>query len=129
MSKVLDDLKYTKEHEWVKVKDDGNVIVGITDYAQSALGDVVFVEPPEEGAQVEAGATVSTIESVKAVSDIYSPIAGTIVEANGGLEGDPAIVNKEPYDNGWLFVIQPENAGDIDGLMSAKDYSDFVATL
>jgi glycine cleavage system H protein len=119
-----DDLKYTAEHEWVRSPgaDDGTVRVGITDYAQDALGDVVFVDLPEVGATVEQGATCSEVESTKSVSEIYAPVSGTIVEVNGELAENPQRLNEDPYAEGWIFIVEPSDAGQVEGLLDAEGY-------
>src|SRR6185295_6101940 len=107
MSNIPKDLRYTKSHEWVKAEADGSVLVGISDHAQAALGDVVFVETPQAGRKVAAGEACAVVESVKAASDIYSPIAGEVVEGNTALADNPEIVNQDPYGNGWFMRIRP----------------------
>jgi glycine cleavage system H protein len=129
MSKVLTDLKYTKEHEWVKKLDNGNFKMGITDYAQSSLGDIVFVDVPDAGAALKMGQTAGTIESVKAVSDIYSPLDGTVVTRNELVGSDPASVNSDPYNTAWLVEIKASDASQYDKLMSAAEYESFLSTL
>jgi len=119
---VPNDLKYAESHEWVKV-EGANGRVGITDHAQSELSDVVFVELPKVGDKVDAGQAVAVVESVKAASDIYSPVSGTIVEVNSELESDPALVNSDAFGKGWLFVVELDAAGEVDGLLSAEDYT------
>ncbi|MFN8019494.1 MAG: glycine cleavage system protein GcvH [Acidimicrobiales bacterium] len=122
---IPDDLQYSKDHEWVRV--EGNrVRIGITDYAQDALGDVVFVQVPDEGAAVAAGAGISEVESTKSVSDIYAPVAGTIVEVNGELEDAPERLNSDPYGDGWICVIEVEDASAVDGLLDAAAYRDLI---
>lgn len=116
-----ENLKYTKEHEWVRVEGDIGV-VGITDYAQGELGDVVYVELPAKGKQVKEGETFGTVEAVKAVSDLYSPISGEVIEANGALESNAEIVNKEPYTAGWMIKIKMKNANEVKGLLDAEAY-------
>ena len=115
------DLLYAKSHEWLRLEKE-QATVGITDHAQSALSDVVFVELPKAGRVVKAGEVIATVESVKAASDIYSPVAGTVVESNSTLSSDPGMINREPYGQGWLFKIQPENPKP-HGLLSATDYT------
>jgi glycine cleavage system H protein len=118
---VPDDLQYSTDHEWIRV--DGNrVTVGITDYAQDALGDVVFVQVPEQGASVGAGAGISEVESTKSVSDIYAPVAGTIVEVNEALGDNPEQINADPYGDGWICVIEVASADAIGGLLDAAAY-------
>ena len=122
---VPDDLKYSSDHEWIRV--DGNRIhVGITDYAQDALGDVVFVQVPEQGAVVAAGAGISEVESTKSVSDIYAPVAGTIVEVNDALDGAPEQLNADPYGDGWICVIEVADASALDGLLDAAAYRNLI---
>lgn len=122
MSHVPEDYKYTKSHEWVKVQDDGSVLVGISDYAQEALGELVFVEVPEEGASVLAGDAVAVVESVKSASDIYSPISGEIIAVNEDLEATPELVNEDAFERGWIFRIKPTDVGEVDELMDADEY-------
>lgn len=120
--------KYTEDHEWVEA--DGDIAtVGITDYAQKALGDVVFVELPEVNASYSAGDEVAVVESVKAASEVYAPLDGVITEVNGDLEGDPSLVNTAPTSNGWFFKMKLANTGDLDGLMDEEAYNEFVAGL
>ncbi len=116
------DLKYTESHEWIRTEADGTLTVGITDHAQEALGDIVFLELPEAGKSVTAGDAVAVIESVKAASDIYAPVAGEIVEANTGLVDSPEQVNGAPYDS-WLFKIKPAAGASLDKLLDADGYS------
>lgn len=120
------ELKYTKDHEWVKVEGD-TAIVGITDYAQGELGDVVFVELPEVGDAVEQDESFGTIEAVKAVADLFSPLSGEVVEVNGELEDDPEIVNKEPYGKGWMVKIKLSDEGELNTLMDAAAYEKHIA--
>lgn len=122
MSKIPSDLRYTKSHEWVKAEADGSVLVGISDHAQAALGDVVFVETPQAGRKVAAGEACAVVESVKAASDIYSPIAGEVVEGNPALADNPEIVNQDPYGKGWFMRIRPANAADVGKLLDAAGY-------
>lgn len=120
------ELRYSREHEWIRV--EGNrATVGITDYAQSQLGDVVFVEIPAEGAAVSAGKTFSVVESVKAVSDIYAPVSGTIVAVNEELADTPETINGDPYGKGWLVVIELANPSELDALMTSEAYEEFTA--
>ena len=118
---VPDELRYTADHEWARL-EDGKVRIGITDYAQDALGDVVFVELPAPGTAVAAGASFSEVESTKSVSDIYAPIAGTVVEVNGDLADAPQRLNEDPYGEGWICVIEPSDPGAYDGLLDAAAY-------
>ena len=115
------ELKFAPSHEWVKVEADGTLAVGISDHAQEALGDIVFLEFPKVGRVVAAEEAVAVVESVKAASDIYAPIAGEVVAVNDALADTPEAVNSEPY-NSWMFKIKPANAADVDGLLSAADY-------
>jgi glycine cleavage system H protein len=126
MSTTPADLKYAKTHEWLRVESDGTVTVGITDHAQHALGDVVFVDAPEAGRTCNAGEACAVVESVKAASDIYSPIAGTVVATNGDLSGTPELLNQEPYGKGWIFKLKPSNAADVAKLLDAKAYEDVL---
>lgn len=120
--------KYTEDHEWIDI--DGDVAtVGITDYAQNALGDVVFVELPEVGAAFSKGDEAAVVESVKAASEVYAPVSGTIAEVNGALEGEPALVNSAPTGEGWFFKLTLSDAGELDGLMDEAAYKAFVAGL
>ena len=115
------DLKYTSEHEWLKI--DGDVAtVGITDHAQESLGDIVFADLPEEGDSFEAGDSAGELESVKAVSDVYMPVSGEIVEVNEGLDGNEELINKDPYGEGWLFKVRVEDASAFDDLLDAAGY-------
>ncbi len=122
---VPDDRRYTQDHEWARL-EDGRVRVGITDYAQDALGDVVFVQLPEQGTRVDAGATFSEVESTKSVSDIYAPVAGTVVEVNTDLTDAPQRVNEDPYGEGWICVIEPDDAAAFDALLDAEGYQRLV---
>ncbi len=126
MSDVPSDLRYRDSHEWVRLEDDGSVVVGITDHAQAALGDIVFVELPEPGMSYAQGDACAVVESVKAASDIYSPISGEVIEFNASLEDDPGLVNTDPYGDGWLFSITPSDPDEIDGLMSKKEYLESI---
>ncbi len=119
-----DDLKYTSEHEWVRTpgQADGSVRVGITDFAQDALGDIVYVSLPEAGSAVEAGSSVGELESTKSVSDIYAPVSGTVAARNDALDASPELVNTDPYGDGWLFEIVPSEPEAVDGLMDAAAY-------
>lgn len=121
MSKVLSELHYTRTHEWVRVAED-KIVVGITDYAQSQLGDVVFVELPSENDDFEAGSVIATIESVKGVSEIYAPVDGVVLAINDELENVPELINEDPYKDGWIYSFKPENMGDVDALLTAEEY-------
>jgi glycine cleavage system H protein len=121
-----EELKYTEEHEWVMIEED-LAVVGITDFAQDALGDVVFVELPEVGTSVEAGKAFGVVESVKAVSDVYAPLSGTIEEINDDLIDAPEIINTSPYEDGWMVKIRMADASDADDLMDAEAYQALIA--
>jgi glycine cleavage system H protein len=118
-----DDLRYTAEHEWVRLSDDGSTArIGITDYAQDALGDIVYVQLPDEGTTVQAGDSMGEIESTKSVSEIYAPVSGTIVAKNATLTDEPELINAEPYAAGWLVEIAPDDPAAVDGLLDAAAY-------
>ena len=116
-----DDLRYSSDHEWVRL-EDGRLRLGITDYAQDALGDVVFVEIPQLGASVAANTKVSEVESTKSVSDIYAPVAGTVVEVNDGLSDSPERLNDDPYGDGWICILQPDDPSSVDSLLDVEAY-------
>ena len=127
MNELPGDLLYTDEHEWLRREDDGSVTVGITEHAQAALGDLVYVELPEVDQEVEAGGDMAVVESVKAASDVYAPIAGTVVAVNETLSDDPETINNDPYGDGWIVRLQP---GDEEGsLMSPDEYQKFLDEL
>lgn len=119
-----EDLKYTSEHEWIRTpgEADGSVRVGITHFAQDSLGDIVFVSLPEVGTQVQAGSPVGELESTKSVSDIYAPVTGTVVARNEALDSTPEVVNNDPYGDGWLFEVVPDDVSSVDGLLDAAAY-------
>ena len=119
--KIPENLKYSKEHEWVRVEGD-IAVIGITDFAQSELGDIVFVETPQAGKAVKAGETFGVAESVKTVSDLYSPVSGEVVEANPALEDQPELVNSNPFEEGWIIKVKMENPGELESLLSPNDY-------
>ncbi|RYG74468.1 glycine cleavage system protein GcvH [Lentibacillus lipolyticus] len=119
------DLLYTEEHEWIK-KEDGKVRIGITDFAQDELGDIVFVELPEEGDEIEVDEPFGSVESVKTVSELYAPISGKVVEVNEELEDSPEFVNESPYDKAWMIVVEPADETDLDNLLSAEQYEKAV---
>jgi glycine cleavage system H protein len=121
-----EDLRYTREHEWLRV-EDGRGRVGISDYAQDALGDVVYVQLPDVGLDVIASASCCEVESTKSVSEIYAPVSGSVVEVNGALEDAPERINQEPYGGGWLFVIELSDPAEVDGLLDAAGYQAFLA--
>jgi glycine cleavage system H protein len=127
MSQVPADLRYTKSHEWARQLPDGTVEIGITDHAQHALGDLVFVEAPDVGREVGAGEACAVVESVKAASDVYSPIAGTVTAGNAELTTAPELVNNDPYGAGWLMRLKPTDAGAVAGMLSAAEYSAVLA--
>lgn len=122
MSNVPSELKYVDSHEWLRLESDGTVTIGITDYAQESLGDIVYVELPEVGAELAADGEAGVVESVKSASDIYIPIAGTVVAVNEGLSDTPDLANSDAYGDGWFFRIKPANVKDLDGLMTADAY-------
>lgn len=122
MSDIRAELKYLPSHEWVRIEADGTATVGITDHAQEALGDVVFVDAPEVGSEVAANEEAGVVESVKAASDIYSPISGDVIEVNEVLADSPEIVNSSPYDDGWFYKIKPSELSELDALLSADEY-------
>jgi glycine cleavage system H protein len=126
MSNVPDDLRYTSDHEWVR-QEGGRVRIGITDYAQDALGDVVFVQLPEPGAKVDSGSSFSEVESTKSVSDVYAPLAGTVVEVNNELADAPQRLNEDPYGEGWICLIEPSDPSAFEGLMDAAAYQSLIA--
>ncbi|MGA9851341.1 MAG: glycine cleavage system protein GcvH [Gammaproteobacteria bacterium] len=126
MSKIPADLKYTKSHEWIKTGNDGVVTIGITDHAQEALGDIVFVEVPQKGRKLKAGEACAVVESVKAASDIYSPVAGEVVEGNGTLADKPDQINQNAY-GAWIMRIKPASAAELNALLDAKGYEKVVS--
>jgi glycine cleavage system H protein len=126
VSDVPTELKYANSHEWARLESDGTVIVGITDHAQDALGDIVFIELPESGAEVAVGAEIAVVESVKAASDIYSPVSGEIIEVNSALEDEPELVNGSPYEDGWLFSVKVSSSEDFSSLLDAEGYQALV---
>lgn len=127
MSNVPSDLKYAKTHEWLKLAADGTALVGITDYAQTSLGDITFVQLPKVGAALKAGETFGVIESVKAASDVYAPVAGTVLEANGALESAPEKLNQAPYTDAWLIRIKVADASASASLLDAELYAHHIA--
>ena len=120
-----DELKYTEEHEWILLEDD-IATIGITDFAQDQLGDVVFVELPDVGDELEAGKTFGVVESVKAVSDVYAPLSGEVVEINADLPDEPEIINNSPYEDGWMVKIRISSPEEVDELMDSSAYQDFI---
>jgi glycine cleavage system H protein len=129
MNELPGDLLYTKDHEWLRREDDGSVTIGITDHAQSALGDLVYVELPEVDSEVDEGGEMAVVESVKAASDVYAPISGSIAEVNEELADDPEKINADPYGDGWIVRMQPSDGIDEDALMSPDDYQQFLDDL
>lgn len=127
MSDIPADLKYSETHEWVRVNDDGTLLLGISDFAQSQLGDVVFVELPEVDDEIEAGESSVTIESVKTAAEVYNPVSGKVLSVNAGLEDAPELVNQSPFEDGWLMTIQPEADADLSKLLDADAYAAVVA--
>ena len=127
MSELRPELKYLASHEWARIEADGSVTVGITDHAQEELGDVVFVETPELGATVNAGEEAGVVESVKAASDIFSPITGEVIAINEALEDEPETVNSSPYDDGWFYKVKPTSLDDLDDAMSADEYQQHIS--
>ncbi len=123
---VPGDLRYSKDHEWVRTSDDNRAVVGITDYAQDALGDVVFVDLPEVGSSVSVGDSIGEIESTKSVSDVYSPLTGTVVEVNSELLDAPEKVNSDPYGEGWMFAVEVADAAAFGELMDAATYTELT---
>ena len=124
MSDIPGDLKFLSSHEWVRVEVDGTVTVGISDHAQDLLGDIVFVELPEVGQSIDAESDAAIVESVKAASDVYSPLSGEVIEVNSLLEDQPEIINSSPYDDGWFYKMSPSDLSEIDNLLSPEDYSE-----
>ncbi len=122
MSNIPGELKYTQSHEWVRIEADGTAVVGITDHAQAALGDLVFVETPEVGASFDAGDACAVVESVKAASDVYSPLAGEVTEANADLADTPELVNQDPYGDGWIMRLSLSDPDAAEGLLDAEAY-------
>ncbi|PPI83643.1 glycine cleavage system protein H [Marinobacter maroccanus] len=127
MSEIPADLKYIETHQWVRVSDDGTATVGITDFAQELLGDVVYIGVPDVGATVNGGEEAGVAESVKSASDVFSPVTGEVIEVNESLEDEPEKVNEDPYGDGWLYKVRLEDAGELDGLMDSAAYAEHVA--
>lgn len=126
MATIPDDLRYTREHEWARLEDDGRITVGITDFAQHQLGDVVYLDLPQNGASVTGGEPLGEIESTKSVSDLYAPVSGVVVEHNAACRENPAAVNQDPYGEGWLILLEPADPADLDSLLSADEYERFL---
>lgn len=123
MSEIPSELRYRESHEWVRDEGDGTAVVGISDHAQEALGDMVFIEVPEPGTSYEQGEACAVVESVKAASDVYAPVSGEVIEANSALEDAPELVNSDPYTDGYLFKIRLSNPDELDGLLDAETYA------
>jgi glycine cleavage system H protein len=126
MSNVPLDRKYAKSHEWLKLESDGTATVGITDYAQNSLGDITFVQLPKVGAVFQAGESFGVVESVKAASDLYAPVAGAVLAVNAALDGAPEKVNQSPFDDGWIIKLQPDDPAGLGALLAADDYSKLI---
>ncbi len=126
MSDFPDDLKYAKSHEWVKIEEDGTALVGITDHAQAQMGDLVFVELPEIGQELSIGDECAVVESVKAASDVYSPLTGEVEDVNDTLDKTPGFVNNDPYGSGWLFRVRIDDESQLDDLLDAEAYAEVV---
>ena len=126
MSNIPDDLHYTKTHEWVKQDADGTVTVGVSDHAQNLLGDMVFIELPDVGAEYNTGDDCAVVESVKAASDVYCPVSGEITDINEALVDAPEMVNQDPYGDGWLFKLKPNDAGEVEDLLNAEAYKELA---
>ncbi len=122
---IPQELRYTKDHEWILL-DDGVVIVGVTDFAQSELGDIVYVELPSVGAELAQTETLGNVESVKSVSDLFSPVSGVVADINIRLSDSPELVNSDPYGEGWMVRIEPKDVSELDGLLSPTEYSDYI---
>jgi glycine cleavage system H protein len=128
MSQVPPDLQYTRTHEWVRTRPDGTLEIGITDHAQHALGDLVFVEPAQSGRSVSAGGNLTVVESVKAASDVYSPLAGVVTAVNPRLTREPELINKDPYGEGWLVRLTPAGGGETPELLTSAEYQALLAS-
>ena len=123
MNDMPGDLKFLSSHEWARVESDGTVTIGLSDHAQDLLGDIVFVELPEVGKSIDAESDAAIVESVKAASDIYSPLSGEVIEINSALEDQPEIINSSPYEDGWFYKLNPSDMDELDNLLSPEDYS------
>ncbi len=128
MSEAPSELKYSKSHEWVRLNEDGSVTVGITDHAQELLGDLVYVEVPEPGSELDAEQACAVVESVKAASDVYAPLAGTVLEVNESLGDSPEAVNRDAYGDGWIMKLKPADSNALNELMDAGEYLEFIET-
>ena len=122
------DLRYTQSHEWIRLNDDGSITIGITEHAQELLGDLVFVETPEIDQHFSAGAALGVVESVKAASDIYAPLDGKVVDTNAELVDEPELINSDPYQSGWIYRMEPDDATGLEEFMDANTYQDFVVS-
>jgi len=127
MSTIPDALRYAKSHEWLRLEADGTATVGITDYAQNSLGDITFVQLPKAGAVLKAGSVFGVVESVKAASDLYAPVSGTVVAANAALDSAPETVNQQPFGSGWMLKLKPSNPAEAEALMDAAAYAKLTA--
>ena len=127
MSEVPSSLQYSQDHEWMRLEDDGSVVIGVTDHAQQALGELVYVELPEQGQSFSAGDACAVVESVKAASDVYAPISGTVAATNASLEDEPELVNGSPYEDGWLMRLSPANPRELEEQLDADAYQQFLA--
>lgn len=126
MNEIPGDLRFLKSHEWARLEDDGTVTVGISDFAQTQLGDLVYVEVPAEGDTITAGNACAVVESVKAASDVYSPVSGIIVRANSALSDRPEAINEDAFGEGWIFVVKPSDSSELDALMGPDEYADMI---
>ena len=126
MSNIPTELRYAKSHEWVRIEEDGSLVVGISDHAQDQLGDVVYVELPEIGQVLSVGDEAGVVESVKAASDVYSPVSGEVIETNPLLEDDPEMINTQPYEDGWFYKLKPSDNVELDDLMTSDSYHEFI---
>jgi glycine cleavage system H protein len=126
MNEIPGDLRFLKTHEWARAEDDGSVTVGISDHAQSQLGDLVYVELPTVGDAVEAGTACAVVESVKAASDVYSPVSGKVIKVNEALGDKPETINEDAYGEGWIFVVKPANLTELEELLSPDDYAELI---
>ena len=126
MSNIPTELRYAESHEWAELLDDGTIRIGISDHAQEQLGDLVFIELPEQGATVTVGEACSVVESVKAASDVYAPISGEVITVNDALDDAPETVNNDAYGDGWLFTVKPDDAAQMDDLMDAEAYGEHI---
>ena len=129
MIEAPDNLKYTEDHEWLRLEDDGAITLGITDHAQQTLGELVFVEVPDAGDSFAVGDACAVVESVKAASDVYCPLAGTVSEANVALGDQPELINNSPYGDGWILRLEPQNTADLEDLLDAEAYQQFLASI